>query len=482
MFFKVLTIMVNKIRSSLSSLNIILLFSAILVLVLASSTSVLAADLVIEKTPVSDVVISDLSQPAVFSFKITNNGAEDYFTIYSLVGVKIEPTESFFISAGEIKEILVRVYPNKDLKQDTGSLVFVYKIKGENSGIQEDTLTLNVVKLSDAFTAGSASIELQSESAVVYIKNNYNIRFSKARAKFSSVFFDFSQEFSLEPFEKKEFSIPLDRAKISSLSAGQYIMNADVEIKEIKNRFESNIKFSEKSLLETEEESYGIAIRKTVISKVNKGNLETVADIVIKKNIISRLFTTFDLEPYKVERQGASVYYYWQKELKPGEIFTVRVTTGWLLPLPIVLAAVVLAFFISMYRRSHIIIRKRVGFVRAKGGEFALRVSMHLKGRSFAERIKIFDRVPAIAKLYERFGAIQPSRFDAANRRLEWNIESLDKGEERVLSYIIYSKVGIIGRFELPKATVVYEKDGKIIESQSNRAYFISEPKHKEEF
>src|SRR3989344_2794142 len=221
MFFKVLTIMVNKIRSSLSSLNIILLFSAILVLVLASSTSVLAADLVIEKTPVSDVVISDLSQPAVFSFKITNNGAEDYFTIYSLVGVKIEPTESFFISAGEIKEILVRVYPNKDLKQDSGSLVFVYKIKGEKSGIQEDTLTLNVITLSDAFQIGTHSIEPQSDKATVFFKNNYKIDYPKISAHFSSVFFSFSKDFSLSPFENKEFTVTLNKEETSLLSAGQ---------------------------------------------------------------------------------------------------------------------------------------------------------------------------------------------------------------------------------------------------------------------
>src|SRR3989304_5044290 len=93
-----------------------------------------------------------------------------------------------------------------------------------------------------------------------------------------------------------------------------------------------------------------------------------------------------------------------------------------------------------------IIVRKRVSFVRAKGGQFGLKVSLHVRGRGFVERVKVFDRVPAIAKLYERFGAIAPTRFDASTRRLEWNLGTLDRGEERVLTYIIYSKVGVVGK------------------------------------
>jgi hypothetical protein len=207
-----------------------------------------------------------------------------------------------------------------------------------------------------------------------------------------------------------------------------------------------------------------------------------MADVVIKKNIISRLFSTYNLEPYKVERKGLSVYYYWQKELKPGESYKIELTTNWLIPLLIIAAAFILAFFINVYKRSHVIVRKRVTFVRAKGGQFGLRVSLHVRGRAFVERVKVYDRIPAIAKLYERFGAIQPSRFDEATKRLEWNLGNLDRGEERVLSYIIYSKVGVVGKFELPKAAAVYEKDNRIFESESNRSYFITEPRHKEDF
>jgi len=45
----------------------------------------------------------------------------------------------------------------------------------------------------------------------------------------------------------------------------------------------------------------------------------------------------------------------------------------------------------------------------------------------------------------------------------------------RTLTYIIYSKVGVLGKFALPTATAVYEKDGEIHETESNKAFFIAE-------
>ena len=459
------------------------IISSLFVLIIVFSLfSVSAINLDIVKTPVNDFVVSDLNQPGIFLLNITNHGIDDHFSIYSLVGVKIEPQDSFFIASGDSKLVTIKVYPNRDLKQDSGSLVFIYKIKGDNSGIKEDTLNLNVIKLENAFSIGTYSIEPQSEQATIYFNNNYNINYDKISAKFVAVFFGFSQSFSLGPFEKKDFTIPLMREKTSLLSAGQYILKTDLDISGVEKTLESNIRFSEKNFIDTQQEDYGFAVNKVVIMKTNKGNLESMADIVVKKNIISRLFTTFNLDPYKVERTGFSVYYYWQKELKPSDIFTVRVTTNWLIPLLVVVAAIILAFFISVYRRSFVIVRKKVSFVRAKGGQFGLKVSLHVRGRGFVERVKVFDRVPAIAKLYERFGAIAPSRFDASTRRLEWNLGTLDRGEERVLTYIIYSKVGVVGKFELPKATAVYEKDNRIHESESNKAYFVTEPRIHDEF
>ena len=48
------------------------------------------------------------------------------------------------------------------------------------------------------------------------------------------------------------------------------------------------------------------------------------------------------------------------------------------------------------------------------------------------------------------------------------------------MSYIIFSKVGVLGKFALPTANAIYEKDGEINETDSNRAFFIAEPRVKD--
>jgi hypothetical protein len=53
----------------------------------------------------------------------------------------------------------------------------------------------------------------------------------------------------------------------------------------------------------------------------------------------------------------------------------------------------------------------------------------------------------------------------------------MQPGERRVFSYIIYSKIGVLGKFALPQATAVYERDGKVKETHSNQAFFMLEPR-----
>ena len=83
--------------------------------------------------------------------------------------------------------------------------------------------------------------------------------------------------------------------------------------------------------------------------------------------------------------------------------------------------------------------------------------------------------------LYEKFLGEYPTRVDSKNRKIEWNFEKMEAGEVRIVSYIIYSKIGIVGKFALPTATAIFEKDEKIQEVESNRAFFIAEQRKIEE-
>ena len=82
------------------------------------------------------------------------------------------------------------------------------------------------------------------------------------------------------------------------------------------------------------------------------------------------------------------------------------------------------------------------------------------------------DRLPPMVKVFERYGLAMPDKIDEKNRRLEWSIQALGKGEVRELSYIIYSKIGVVGKFELAPAEAFYEYMGKIKEASSNSAFY----------
>lgn len=438
----------------------------------------------IEKEPVVDVIIPEIGEKAVYELKITNLGQEDSFSIYSSVGeeiwpnvvkVDIWPNETFTIGSGESKEIKVEIMPEKAILQNPGIFNLFYKIESSTGRVREDVMLVKIVNLKDVIEINSYNINLESEKAVVFARNKGSLPFPKIKAHFYSVFFDFEEEFSLGAYEKREFGVNLNKEDTRKLAAGPYIITTDIETYNATEKIEDTFRFTEKENVRTEEDKSGILIFKTEIKKINEGNLPVLVQVKINKNIISRLFTNFNIEPSAVTRKGLVVTYIFQDELEPAETYAVRATTSWLYPL-LLIGAVILIFYLARaYVSTFLLVKKRATFVRTKGGEFALKVTLIAKAKKFVEKVKIIDKVPLLVKVHERFGVIEPDKVDIKNRRLEWNVESLQPGEERIFSYIIYSKVAPIGKFEIPQATAVYERDGKIHETNSNKVFFLTE-------
>mgnify|MGYP001594456890 FL=1 len=208
--------------------------------------------------------------------------------------------------------------------------------------------------------------------------------------------------------------------------------------------------------------------------KSNDGNVPIVDTISIEKGIIPRLFTSFSIEPDRVERSGLGVRYEWDRQIQPGETWEIEVKTNYTLPFLLLILIIVAGVLVHLYTSNHVVVAKRVSHVRTKGGEFALKVILSVKAKKHVDNVQIIDRLPFMAKIYEKYG-ISPDRIDESTRRLFWDIKTLQAGEERVFSYIIYSKINVVGKFELPTAVAIYEVDGKTHESISNRALYLSE-------
>ncbi|GAI69949.1 unnamed protein product, partial [marine sediment metagenome] len=215
--------------------------------------------------------------------------------------------------------------------------------------------------------------------------------------------------------------------------AGFYTLKAEVSVGDEKADVEGTIKFVEKDIVTITKKEYGFVISTRIIKKVNEGNVLASSETVIKKNIISRLFTSSNTEPDYVEREGLTIYYTWNRQVKPGETLEIIIRTNWLFPFLIILLIVAIVILAKKYSGNNVVLKKKVSFVRAKGGEFALKVSIFVHAKKYVEKINIIDRLPALVKIYERFGGDKPVRINEKTRRIEWQFEKLEAGEIRIL-------------------------------------------------
>jgi hypothetical protein len=450
--------------------KILVLFFAIIL----ASQFALALDLDIQKKSLNEVFILGLNKPAAFDLQIKNLGSSDNLVFYSFFSQSVFPKGTTPIEGLETKNVLVEIYPPQDLR-NLGKVKFDLYIRGQKGDEINYPITIDVVSLDEAFGITSDDITSESKEVTVYLENKINFNFDNVHIKLTSPFFEEDKVVSLRPYEVQNITLQLNKEKFSKLKAGFYTINAKIDVEKLSTETEGTIVFRETNILTTTKKTYGIIVNTQITSKINEGNIMEKTETTLKKNVISRLFTTFSPEPDYSERKGFAVYYTWEKELQPGERFDIRMRTNWLFPFVIIILLVVVVYFLRAYTQKDMLLRKRVSFVRAKGGEFALKISIIVHARKFLERVSIIDKLPALVKLHEKFGVIRPSKIDLANKKLEWNFEKLEEGETRVLTYIVFSRIGIVGKFALPRTTGIFERDGQVKELQSNRTYFMSE-------
>ena len=441
--------------------------------------SISAINLKIEKQTSNEILNFELNKPAIFDLKITNLGQADNLEFYNLLGFSMFPVGTTPIKEGETKEIQLKISPIGKFTH-RGAYTFNYFIRGQDSSEIKQELTFKIIDLKDAFEIGSGEFDSESESIEIYIHNKVNFNFGEINIKFSSNFFNFEETFSLGPNKRKDFSVQLNKEDFKKLMAGFYTLNAEINIESKKADIEGIIKFVEKDIVTTTKKNYGFIIHTKIIKKANEGNVLVNSEIVLKKNILSRLFTSFSPQPDVVERQSSTIFYTWNREIKPGETLEIIVKTNWLFPLLVILFIATIVILTKQYSKTNLVLKKKVSFVKAKGGEFALKVSIFVVAKKYIEKVSIIDKLPPLVKIYERFGGEKPSRINEKGKKVEWEFEKLEAGEIRMLSYIIYSKIGVMGKFALPATTAIYERNGEISESKSNRAFFIAEQRNKD--
>lgn len=444
-------------------------------LLIFMSVLVSAQSLEIEKIEKSSTIITEIGNPIEYTLRITNNGTTSEFEIYTFAGFTMTPEDKFTINSGETINIGVKAYANEDILETTkGSFVIEYQIRNSANEITKDKLRVNIIDLEDLLEIIVEDITPQQETAEISVRNKENLQLNDISISIISPFFESENIMTISPKETKKITIELNKEKQSKLIAGNYVSTVDIEFQEEKTQTFIPFNYLEKEGLAVYTNTEGVIIRETTIEKKNTGNTALEATAIKKLNLFSRLFTTFSEKPISSSKNGFFVEYVWQKELAPGESLKIVTKTNYTLPFIIMILIILVVLAVKIYLETTLNLKKHVSLVKTKGSEFALRVVINVKAKKHLDNIQIIDRIPQMAKLYDKFG-IKPDKMDPQTRRIFWNIKSLNAGEERVFSYIIYSKIKIVGKFELPAATAIYEKDGKTHEVYSNTTNFATE-------
>lgn len=410
-----------------------------------------------EKAVINDVVAKELNIPAKFNLTIKNHNVyEDYFKIYSLVDLKILPVSSILIPAGQEITIEMEALPLRWLKEK-GMHSIEYYIKGEKSGQAKDSVLIKVLPLTEIISVNAPTLISRDDAKIIVeVINKENINLGEAQLFVWSDFFTSTKTITLGPKSSQNITLDIQADKTKIAKAGTYKLRTTFFLNnEYNYTAESDIILQEYSNIATSESSKigFFSITKT-ITKKNEGNIPKLATIDVVKSRLERAFSTFNIQPTEEKPSLTTTTLTWQRELEPGESFTIEITTDY--TLFVVILAILIIAIVSLYlaKRPRVVVKKKAIKVKTKGGEFALKIIVFVK--NISKEIKdvvMIDRLPHVTKLYEKF-TTNPDKIE--HNKLEWKFGSLIPGEERVVSYIIYSKVIPVGSVEIPRASVTY--------------------------
>jgi hypothetical protein len=175
-------------------------------------------------------------------------------------------------------------------------------------------------------------------------------------------------------------------------------------------------------------------------------------------------------------KENNKQYLVWQVELKKDKTMTVYVIENYR-PIVVIIGLVIAAIVLYFLFRSPIVVRKGVANVSmSEGGVSEAKIVVRVKNRSANQinNIEVIDHLPHIAHVEKELsiGSMQPHAVLQHPKRglmIKWSIETLEPGDERVLSYRMKSRLSILGEFHLPAANARAKVGDKVVISNSNR-------------
>jgi hypothetical protein len=202
---------------------------------------------------------------------------------------------------------------------------------------------------------------------------------------------------------------------------------------------------------------------------VNDGNVGTTALIESETNILKTLFVTSKPKAFTITRNGER-FKAWELTLKPQESVTIRTVESYRSLFVLIILGIIGIVLYRFFQSPVSIIKESNAISYKEGGVSELKVVLRVKNRSSNPyvRVTVMDRIPMMANVeHDTMGTLKPSTIFNSGQGsvIKWEIENLDRNEERILAYKIKLKLSILGTFALPKSSLKFytEKNVKFI-------------------
>lgn len=465
----------------------------VVLFVFLASMGIAAADssFAVEVKPVIDTVLS--GEQAVYDLIITNNQLQDdTFRIRApeiFWSVQSKPLYHYFggvdIKRRSSQTVILLINPIQPLP--AGQYMVELDIESINTEIVDKKyVAINIKPSSVAFREYSAAVikkvdtpqkidPRQKVTATIELtnKNPKNIDLLLITARSSII--NATITTSLAPLEKKtisrEFAIsPLTPPQKDTLVWRFTFDNITLE-PDIRQGFEI-IGYAE--LKEEKLPSQSTFLKTTEETRYfNDGNTVAYKTLEKRTNILRRLFTSTEPKAAVVSKPEGS-YLLWDLAVKPQQTATVRVVESYRPLFALFVAAVLLAVLYYVFR-SPVAIRKEAAVISLEEeGISDMKVVLHVKNRGSKgyDRLIIADKVPVIANIEKEagIGTLKPVKVTSTKDGtiIKWELDHLERHEERVLSYRIKSKLSILGTFSLPACRAKFYDEGKERKTSSN--------------
>jgi len=465
-------------------------FLLVVVSLLTISFASALSEFSVDYEAVKDKVV--YREPAEFYISIKNNqNFNDNFKISFGINPKwstqiIPPKDSSVIIAkGVTREIRVLIMPVsemppslykipvivKSVKTNLLEKIYVpiYLKSGILTGDYPPTVTANVNIPNKIDPRETASI-------MIDLRNRNILNITEMKIKLSSIVINKETETSLGPLEEKTIIVtysfdPMEPPKKDTVTLNLYVNGES--IRTIENIPVEIIAYSE--IIESSESERSFLKTEKKITYTNDGNVRMQETLKIEMKFFEDIVTSTKPKTYVLKEDGKR-YRALDVDLKPGAKIEVMVVKSFRLLVGVVTAAIILTILYFIFRSS-IVVRKQAVILGTKeGGITEMKVLMNVRNRTpkIIKNVVIIDRVPNIADIQKEFqiGTLKPDKIISHERSgnlIKWNISVLEKYEERIITYKIKSKLGILGEFKLPPAVIKYENEkGKDVITHSN--------------